>query len=281
MSHPPFHLNFLIQSPLFFPLSFVASAFSHLTDWPTLDEFNLVLQKNPIASRKNFRVVKQDIYQNEFEHGYEQRIFLKNELQTRTKNWHDFFNFCIWLTFPKTKNTINQLQFEDAKQQYHLQSKQRTLLQNRLTIFDENGIVVVSQSPHLTKLLTTFEWKELFWNHREEVKKHMRFFIIGHAIYERMLSPYIGLTAHGKILSVGNDFFDYSLEDQLKKVDEFAAAFLQKKTIEKFFPAPLLGIPGCDKRNEEESYYENESYFRKINPENSHTVKAKQFSDYA
>jgi hypothetical protein len=131
-----FNLHFLTQSPIFTPILSAAAAFSHLNAWPTVDDFNLILQKNSIISRENFRAVEQDIHQHEFHEGYEQRLFLKNELQTRTNNWHDFFNFLVWTTFPKTKGLINQLQFQDAKRQYELNSKQRTPLQNRLTLFD-------------------------------------------------------------------------------------------------------------------------------------------------
>lgn len=269
-----FNLNFLTQSPVFLPLLSGASAFVHLNAWPTADDFNLILQKNPVTSRENFRVVEQDTHQHAFHEGYEQRLFLKNELQTRTESWHDFFNFLVWTTFPKTKSLINQLQFQDAKQQHELHSKQRTPLQNRLTLFDENGIVIVCRSPELISLLKNREWKKLFWLRRDEVKSHMRFFIIGHSIYEKMLSPYIGMTAHGVILSfsdkknskLNSDFFHSSLAQQIKIVDEFSAEYLSemsgKEKIEKFSPLPVLGIPGWDEQNEKESYYENASYFR-------------------
>jgi hypothetical protein len=108
----------------------------------------------------------------------------------------------------------------------------------------------------------------------------MRFFVIGHSLYEKMLSPYIGMTAHGIIFNIENNlslttsktsttddnFFNYPLDQQLNKVDEFAARSLSemndKEKIEKFFPLPVLGIPGSDKRNEEEMFYDNKDYFR-------------------
>ena len=54
-----------------------------------------------------------------------------------------------------------------------------------LTLFDEDGVVVVSTDAELLELVREFRWKELFWQRRDAVKARMCFCVFGHALFPR------------------------------------------------------------------------------------------------
>ena len=84
----------------------------------------------------------------------------------------------------------------------------------------------------------------------------MQVIIFGHAIYEKLLSPYIGLTAKGIILDITDKSrVDIALAEYLLSLKECRAKDLQ--------PLPLLGIPGWHALTATSTFYANENYFRK------------------
>jgi len=72
------------------------------------------------------------------EHDYELRIFKQGEISTRSRNWHDFFNALVWMTYPATKAALNARQIAAR-----VPGVVRTREQDRLTMFDEGGVVTV------------------------------------------------------------------------------------------------------------------------------------------
>jgi Protein of unknown function (DUF3025) len=94
----------------------------------------------------------------------------------------------------------------------------------------------------------------------------MKFFLFGHAIYEKALHPFTGVTGRAVIFSVDADFFAGALEQRLQMLDEKLADYLsnpqQFNRTAELAPVPVLGVPGWNAENERESYYENEAYFR-------------------
>ncbi len=200
----------------------------------------------------------------EFSAQYEVRIFEIGEVQTRTDNWHDLFNALVWLAFPKTKAVLNRHHHEQirARRGEPLRGTARDVL----TLFDEGGIVVASAEPELSGLLREFSWKELFWRRRAEVLRSMRFYVFGHAIYEKALEPYKGVTAKALIVDAAPDLLEAPLERQLAELDARAAdyfsgaqALASTRTLS---PLPILGIPGWEPANAREEYYDDGAQFR-------------------
>jgi len=62
-------------------------------------------QPQPIRllSGQALKIVPQDGRAHQFADHYAPRIYMTGEVQTRTNNWHDFFQFLTWLIFPRTK----------------------------------------------------------------------------------------------------------------------------------------------------------------------------------
>ena len=229
--------------------------------WPTLAWFNRVLsQLQPVlinANDQRVRFVDQATQFPHFEDGYEQRIYLKGEVQTRLENWHDFFNAFIWMRFPKIKTLVNNLHYQEFLCQHQRgKAKQRTMLQNQLAHFDECGIIVLSKSETLLELIRTHRWHDLFWRNRARLEAEMSFEFFGHALYEKALNPYIGFTGKAVLIHTNNfDNGDQKTADYIKNNVNNIKAILS--------PLPILGIPGWSDDNFQECFYlENNDYFR-------------------
>lgn len=244
--------------PIFSPIVERLSPLLACSTWPSLVEYNQLQKPEQI------HFVAQADKTMVFEQQYEPRIYLKGEVQTRLNNWHDFFNMAVWLHFPATKLKINALQYQ-ALSQRNPSSSKRTPIENFLTLLDENGAVIVSDKPELLDLIRDFAWHDLFWQQRAEIKKHMRVFIVGHSIYEKSISPYVGMTASAVLRTVDAEFMQLSLPKQVSETDNIMATALSNdeyRHSKDLTPFPLLGMPGWDEGNQNESYYFNTQYFR-------------------
>lgn len=69
---------------------------------------------------------------------YEQRIYEHGEIQTRSHNWHDFFNALAWILFPQVKAALNARQVLAARP-----GVVRTREQDRLAMMDEGGVLII------------------------------------------------------------------------------------------------------------------------------------------
>ena len=201
-----------------------------------------------------------------FEAQYEPRCYLSGEVQMRADNWHDLFNALVWLTFPKAKAAINARHFHALSNHSDPHDSQRGRVRDMATLLDESGVIVVSANMELVELLRTFQWKDLFWQHREQVCAEMGFYIFGHGLYEKSLRPYVGMTGQGLSVKVEQKFFSWNLPDRLAYLDECVADYLNRpehcKTTSELHPVPLLGVPGWVEGNNTDSYYDNTEYFR-------------------
>ncbi len=269
----PWDRNFLSRSPMFAPLYPAARKLAvPISAWPNIEDYQRLLENAAVAVRSKsgapIRFVPQGPKPATFEESYEPRIFLKGEVQTRCENWHDFFQALVWTTFPKTKAALNTRHYFAAKERTSTtpSGHHRGALENALTLYDECGAAVVSCNPALLKMIREFDWKSLFWHNRKHVKAELMCFIFGHAMYEKALEPYTGMTANSVLLNTNSSFFAKPLADQLGQLDDqLSALFHNENAItapQDFSPFPLLGMPGWHRENEHETYYDNTRYFR-------------------
>ncbi len=265
--------DFLSASPLFTPLQPLADRIAGCkTGWPGLTDYQDWLEQSVGSLRSQggapIRFVEQGLKPTRVEDGYEPRIYLKGEVQTRTENWHDFFQVLVWCSFPRTKIALNARHAEAIAQRSAAEParRQRSPIENALTQFDECGAVVLASDASLLQLIRDFRWKELLWHRRDEVKRRMRCLIFGHAIYEKALTPYPGMTAHCVLLGVEEALFERPWPFQLAHVDRKLCAHFQTqpqiRTPRDLTPFPLLGYPGWVPENRQEVYYDNTNYFR-------------------
>jgi hypothetical protein len=184
--------------------------------------------------------------------GYEAFIEHHNAIPTRADNWHDWYNAMCWHLFPKTKEALHrsQIQYPAGPTAKNGRSPQ----QNGATLFDENGIVVVTQAGWVIEALRQHQWQELFVQRREELIQVATLWVVGHAMWEQLRHPFCGLTA--KWLAV-----DLSATARLAAVDHLAS-LLPPVVPPTLGNLPVLGWPGICTANADRAFYDNTDYFR-------------------
>jgi hypothetical protein len=260
--------DFLARSAMFEPLRAHATGLG--AHWPTLAELQALLDRRvpPVrnAGGLRLRVVPQARRPVALEDGYEARVFLRGELQSRERNWHDLLNALVWLAFPRAKAALNERHFFALEAQRRAGARNRGPAQDALTLFDEGGVIVAASDDSLLKMIRAFEWKELFWGRRNDVRSRMRFIVFGHALYEKALAPFTGITARGILLGTSDDLLRAPPATLLADLDARAASLIGDPAAlsgtRDLAPVPVLGVPGWCPDNDREEYYDNVDYFR-------------------
>lgn len=186
---------------------------------------------------------------------YESFIYLHKRVPTRD-NLHDFFNGLCWLRFPKTKSRLNFLQAQEITSQGV--GSTRGPLRDALTLFDEN-VFLLQSSDALWQALQDRDWIKLFVQLRDGWQSaHVVTF--GHALLEKLVTPYKSITAHVYRIASNVDAQD----DQA--LDDWLASNLQPNFMatKPFLPLPVLGIPGWWSENEDASFYSDSRVFRPV-----------------
>jgi len=259
---------FLSRSPMFEPLIVHTPVFGD--GWPQLLDLQRMLdaRHSPVrsASGKPLRLVPSGRKPAYLDEKYEARIHLKGELQVRTDHWHDLFNVLVWLAFPEAKAALNARHYAALREQFSARAPNRGPAQDALTLFDEGGVIVVSDDDELLASLREWRWKDLFWVHRARLRARMRFVVFGHALYEKALSPFIGITGRGILLKTEPDVLTAPLREQLANIDARVAEHLSGPAglaaTRELAVVPILGVPGWCADNENEAFYDNLDYFR-------------------
>jgi hypothetical protein len=252
---------FAEHSPLLVTLRAAALQFAG-GNWPALPRLQEVIARAGIrtASGLPLRLVPQaaaaDI-------SYEQRLYASGELEFREHNWHDLFNVLVWLTFPRAKAALN------ARHHAALPAGNaggRGPVRDALTLLDESGVIVLSVDAELLDMIRDFRWKPLFWERRAAVIACMEFLPFGHALCEKALAPYKGITGRGWLLEVDRDFFGLSAAERLQKIDQRLALQIADpqalRHTHELAPLPVLGVPGWCIDNEQPAYYDDRDHFR-------------------
>lgn len=257
---------------MYAPLQPWAGRFATFSEWPALSDYQQLLDTLPqpilTLAGQPLRIVPQDGRPHSFEAHYAPRIYLSGEIQTRRHNWHDFFQFLTWFIFPRTKAVINAIHIPRARARIEAGADpgRRSPMENMLSLFDEGGAVVIASDESLLQLIRDFQWKELFWQRRSELAQKLQCITFGHALYEKGLMPYLGMTANTILLQCDASLLTQPLPQQLQWLDgELAALFERGEMLQQprdLRPLPILGMPGWDGDNGQESYYDNADYFR-------------------
>lgn len=263
-----------LDAPLFEPLSLLAPELKKWpTHWPSLDSYQHLLNTHKktvqTKNKKTIRFVEQGDKPSCFEEQYENRIYLTGEVQTRLKNWHDFFQVLVWRTFPQIKVELNARHYQAAVERKHnaSASNNRSPIENAITLFDECGAIVLSSDAQLLELIKQHKWKELFWHRRSYLDQHFKCVVFGHALYEKAITPYIGMTAHCALITVPENMLVQPLPALLEYCDHHVAQSFthQEQGIQSpkdLQPLPILGMPGWHPENNQERFYNNQHYFR-------------------
>ncbi len=189
---------------------------------------------------------------------YEQFIFDTGCVPTRD-NLHDFFNGLCWLRFPLTKQRLNQLQAAEIAAAGVREV--RGPVRDALTLFDENAALLQAPEP-LWEALTARDWQRLFVTLRP-LWAQARLVLFGHALLEKLVSPYKSITAH-----VLREPVPMALGDDLAAWDAWLSSGLRAAQLaaKPFTPLPVLGVPGWWPANEAPGFYADAAVFRPPRP---------------
>lgn len=250
--------------------------FEHLNDMVALDEWQgwpntkalATLLPRPIENLNNkpIEFVKQNPEQDYSAVAYEEVIFNTGEVPTREKSWHDLFGALVWCLFPSSKAKINQLHFNDIQE---FGTAERSKRRNALTLFDECGVVIVSQNEAMLTALKEHNWQYAFVENRalwfDKSSNGIAAYQFGHANYEMLTKPFEGLTGKWLHIDASAEMSTLPLSSQYRLLDQKLSKQLACGVLDdnsKMSPMPLLGIPGWFDKNTDADFYNNLDYFR-------------------
>lgn len=197
------------------------------------------------------------------DHAYEPLTYEHGQVRVRPIDWHDLFNALVWMTFPTAKAAVN------ARHQQAIEAAAggaRSPVRDALTHFDEDGMVVLCADPMLSGLLRDFAWKPLFCDHRAQVAQSMHFVAFGHALYDKLRAPFLGLTAKCIVFDVAPESLAREREALRAQIDRLLAPYILDPahllSPRELQPLPVLGVPGWWPDNEDARFYDNADYFR-------------------
>lgn len=195
--------------------------------------------------------------------GYEYRIYTTGQVSTRAQHWHDLFNAMVWMRFPRIKVAMNSLHYHAIPEE---KDGCRGDLRDALTLFDECGVIVVSDNHELLSALAQRRWSDLFL--ADNFEESIRLSICGHAMLEKYLSPYKSMTAKALLLHTGSDFLKLPRAEMLQHLDiEISKKLLDGTILTKptwLAPLPLAGVSGWWPQNEQNDrlFYDDPHVFR-------------------
>jgi hypothetical protein len=231
-------------------------------------------QTTPKAAVKSGAVSEDNRY-------YEEIIYQDKTIPTRNNSWHDYFNGMIWLTFGQTKAYLNSLHWRDIAKTGH---KKRSAKRDRITHFDECGMVLVTDLPEIEIMLKEHDWQGLFVDNRHRwfngkggiVPLHF-----GHANLEMLREPFIGLTAKTIVMqnadllktahkTYTSTYWNDSVSAAHRTIDSAVLQTLQQDCIfderGRLMPMPILGIPEWHNDAQDQNFYHNKTYFMPKRP---------------
>ena len=230
--------------------------------WPSAEELQnlfktpLALIDDPPPQSVNGALLQQV--------GYEHFIHQTRSIPTRT-NWHDWFNAFIWSQFPATKRQLNQWHVHDIKANgLHPRSRYR----DRMTHWDECGVVLLhTKGCDIPDLLSQHHWYDAFYENKLRWGMECKAVIFGHAMYESLLNPFIGLTAKFIPIEVSQSLIISPHSQHLEEIDKRLKRHLSHWQFStKMSPFPILGVPDWYP-NQDKAFYQNTQYFMPKRPQ--------------
>lgn len=195
---------------------------------------------------------------------YEEFISATGNVPTRD-NLHDFFNALVWLSFPKIKVQLNAIQAAEIERAggRTLSNGTRGKTRDAATLFDENAALLVVRDTNWIEAFRVHRWQEVFIERREAFERDCEVWLFGHALMEKLVTPYKAITAHAWPLTVENAFFDWSMHGKRCWLDETISRQLENGLMPSdFTPLPVLGVPHWFD-GQSDGFYADSAVFRR------------------
>lgn len=195
---------------------------------------------------------------------YEAFINASGGVPTRD-NLHDFFNALVWLTFPRIKVQLNALQAAQIARDGI--GKARGAARDAATIFDENTALLVLRADAagraLLAALHSHQWHDAFIEQRASFGRGAEVWLFGHALMDKLMTPYKGITAHVYPVLADAAFFTLAADAKRDWIDAQVAQQLAASGLDTgcFTPLPVLGVPGWWP-GQDQAFYADAAVFR-------------------
>jgi hypothetical protein len=235
------------------------------SDWRT--EINALALRIGLRNHRGLPV--RFVHQAELPPGaaYEAFISATGNVPTR-ENLHDFLNALVWLTYPKVKVQLNRLQANEiaraiaAPSPSNVTAGSRRKLRDAATIFDENAALLISSDMKLVTALREHRWQEVFVARRSAFVSTCNVFLFGHALVEKLISPYKAITAHAWVVAADEEFFKLTMQDKRDWIDgRVTQQIANGLRVADFTHIPVLGVPGWW-HGQDENFYTDATVFR-------------------
>ena len=191
---------------------------------------------------------------------FERRVVEQNELIVRPNSLHDLLNALFWRTFPKTKRAISEAHVALG---VNVDGKTRPRRRDVLTLFDESGIIILSENDALRGMNQQHQWRDLFVTHRNVFIQQARPILFGHGAMEQLGNQ---LPQVHRGLTVKAMWLPLPVTATLPEIDDYVATRIvsgeRLGEQERSIPMPVLGLPGWFAENESLDCYDDESVFR-------------------
>jgi hypothetical protein len=225
--------------------------------WPELAQLNRMAEQASLTNAGGLAVSFQPQRLRCGQRDYEAGILATGQVPTRESNWHDLLNALTWLAFPRTKAALNAIQCRSLAKE----GGRRGSLSDAATLFDESGLLLAGPDEMPATLLRERRWREAFAGRREDWGG-LRAYVVGHAVLEKLLDPWPGITAKCLFVRLSGLPEEGAPPAEL---DEAVSACWLGGAIARpadLFPVPVLGIPGWWPDNEQPAFYDNREVFR-------------------
>ncbi|HEX2880203.1 MAG TPA: DUF3025 domain-containing protein [Polyangiaceae bacterium] len=256
--------EFARRSPAFSQLSpALMSHLASLHDWPAVTDYERLgeLCTTPNAPElPKFAAVSPMVVKRAG--GYEHFIAQHGIVPTRPGNWHDLFNALIWFHYPRFKWAANALQIAECGSSEVDPRNKRTPVQSRAAQFDEGGVVVLVDDLRRLEPLEHFDWHTFFVTQRESFTEQIRCLVVGHALLEYLLQPFMGITAKALALEWSAGQFLFANHERQSVDQQLAEQLPAALRANHFHPLPVLGIPGWHAQQTAD-FYADPRYFRR------------------
>lgn len=229
-------------------------------DWPSLARLNALAESQGLRNSAGLplRFAVQHARCGQWD--YEAGILASGQVPSRERNWHDLLNALTWLTFPRAKAVLNAVQCAELGTR---RGTTRGARSDAATLFDESGVLLVAADAELPDLLAARRWEEAFVQ-RRRLWERARVYVFGHAVLEKLLAPWPGITAKCLFLRSDTlpapgapaDGLDVDLAEAWRAGRVGRPADL--------FPLPVLGVPGWWPANGDPDFYRDAGVFRPL-----------------
>ncbi len=245
------------QAPWFASFSAVGARLADSEDW--VAEANRIAVSQQLLNHSGLLI--RFVPQSELPEskGYEAHISATGQVPTRD-NLHDFFNALAWLHFPQIKQTLNALQVQSVDAPVRAGTRGR--LRDAATLFDENAALFISSDGELIDALRQRHWQQVLFKSSEAFARDCQVMLFGHALLEKLVTPYKSLTAHVWTMQVAPDWWRKDDNERRADIDRLVSVSISHGfTSADFYHLPVLGVPGWWP-DQDAAFYGDSTVFR-------------------